>query len=90
MIAVLTLIKSEVGQRVVHPNDRNDVDTVLNVKIHEAIVTLDREVLEIKFPFHTFLVVLEVKHVNTSLGIFDAVENGKFGSGDEALHLLGL
>jgi hypothetical protein len=44
MVTVLTLIKSEVCQRVVHPNDWYDIDTILDIKIHEAIMTFDREV----------------------------------------------
>ncbi len=87
MITVLTFIKSEISKGEVHPNDWNDIDTVLDVKIHEAIMTFDREVLKIKLALHAFLIILEVQHIDPCLSILDAVENGELRSGDESLHL---
>lgn len=87
MITVLTFIKCEISKGIINPNHWNNVDAILDVKIHEAIMTFDREVWKIKFAFYSLFIVLEIKHVNPSFSIFYAVEDGKLRSGDETLHL---
>lgn len=85
MHTVLRLIKCQVSKRKVHCNNGHDIQTLLDVQIDEAIMTIDREIVDKQFANHSFLRIKHINHVVLAiLSELDSVTNCEFGLGSES------
>ena len=64
MDAVLVLIKSKVGKRVVNCNNGYDIKLALNIEIDERVMALQGKVAEEHLGLHLLLCIVEVHHVD--------------------------
>lgn len=63
MDAVLSVIKSQVRQRIINTNNRNYVQTIFSVQIHKSIVLLYGEFLNIHSKSSFSFLIIDFYHI---------------------------
>lgn len=88
MIAVLVLIKGQIGKTEIDAYDRHNVDALFHVKVNETVMTLDLEALNKQFGLNSLLIVLQIQHVNILvLRKLNGIYYFEFGSGNKPFAL---